>query len=233
MRPTLSLMLILTVVSIAHAQQIKVYPEPESGNAAGAIVSPTPGNWFVLTVDRKTFAITWASTQVLADGKICIFQGPPGPYAWAFIGQDGTQELGNITLGGSSPKPDPDPDPDPDPPVVPDGLWTLTKTSYKEALAIPKSAHKYVPLVKDNYDTIASQISAGAITTEYDAKLALKEANREDIPSQDRSLWSTWDTATFKILSEHETELSKSMTTVAKAFRAIAAGLAYAEEQLK
>jgi len=212
---------LILVSSVAAAAEISTLPSP--GKSVGVVMADQAGKWLVMTVDRQTFYFTFPDLTLLDGGKVCVWEGSPGVYGVVFDGEDGTRKTTNVVLGsGTEPAP-------PSPPVVPDGLWGLTKTAYQKAMDIGLSTNVVqVTAVAFNYHDIASRISLGDIVSGADAKAALKAANQGDVPVAERQKWGEWDNAITAILSSHDADLKSNVRLIADAFNAIGAGLSLA-----
>jgi hypothetical protein len=111
------------------------------------------------------------------------------------------RDVHTITVGGSPPPgPDPGPGPGPGPtppdptPVVPDGAHGFTKLAYEKAAGLPAANRTKAAALADNFESVASAIAAGTITTDSDALAALVQKNWTTLglKSQTESRQSPW-----------------------------------------
>ena len=93
-KPTATALLLCSVASAG----LKVMPS--EGKAVGVVEADSAAaDWLVITTDRKTGFFIFAEIRVLAEGRVCMWEGPPGIYGIRWKGENGEIESSNVVLG--------------------------------------------------------------------------------------------------------------------------------------
>ena len=186
----------------------------------------------------------FADMAKVGDGRECVFTGPPGTYniMLAITLADGTQDqaqktiriAGNTPPPNPNPNPNPGPGPNPNPPPapepLPDGTYKLAQFAHDATLGLPADAKHIAAKFAVTFDSVASQIAAGTISSVTAANSLVRTTNEAILKADPNtsviaSWQKIWSPAMNGKLSALNTAGMKSLADHATAYREIAIGL--------
>ena len=215
----------LTADSLVVRQTLLQSAIAQDGSGAKAvIVGPSggvPGDILVLDAsesqgDHFDWIVEPAEVNdkpsylILEDGKKCLVCSVPGSYT-IVLGVSSPEGISltkwGITVGGDIPKPNPKPNPNPEPePYKPVkskyGLVEIVRVAKRK---VPSPASNRIQAVADAFESVASQVGAGAITTIPNMFQANKEETGEAI-GEYRDEWTPTMDAIKNALSNLNTK---------------------------
>jgi hypothetical protein len=151
------------------------------------------------TAKRYAFTVIPASKNFYIDtgGQKAYLAGKSGTFTVVLVGIDGELlaiDTHTVTIVATpvppGPGPGPGPTPPPDPlPDVPDGKLGFTKLAFTEGMKVALPTRQKAAALADNFTSVASAISAGAIRTVEEANAEVSKKNREVLQGAARDAW--------------------------------------------
>lgn len=237
-----------TTVPVAHTWQNSAAAQPTArvvGPAtaqAGDLVvldasqSEAMGFAWVLADSDKTFL-------PVDEGKRVVFAtGTAGRYTFVLVAANADAQgkpavalaKHSLVVGGQPPGPDPNPpgpNPNPDPPApLPPGRFDLARQArdWAASVMLPNADRvRTAGVVASNFESIATAIAAGTVSSIDDALAKLRTQNQTSLSATEYQAWKAgWNPQFNAALSRLDGENKlPGLSETAEAFREVASGL--------